>query len=141
MRTSRAGSIAWREGPEDLVFTGAKGAVLRLSHFRRSVFIPAVEATGLTGLTPDGLRHTAASLAIASGADVKVVQTMSDRKSATTTLDRYGHLYADRSTKSPIGWTRPALPVRPIRRRLFQDRPAFADERPVDQAPDFGRWA
>jgi integrase len=64
--------------PQDLVFTGAKGAVLRLSHFRRSVFIPAVEATGLTGLTPHGLRHTAASLAIASGADVKVVQTMSD---------------------------------------------------------------
>ena len=94
--------------------------MLRLSHFRRSVFIPAVEATGLTGLTPHGLRHTAASLAIASGADVKVVQTMSDRKSATTTLDRYGHLYAERSTKSPIGWTRPALPVRPIRGRLFK---------------------
>ena len=91
MRTSRAGSIAWREGPEDLVFTGAKGAVLRLSHFRRSVFIPAVEATGLTGLTPDGLRHTAASLAIASGADVKVVQTMSDtsqrpRRSTATAI-------------------------------------------------------
>jgi integrase len=84
------------KGPQDLVFTGTKGAVLRLSHFRRSVFIPAVEATGLTGLTPHGLRHTAASLAIASGADVKVVQTMLGHASATMTLDLYGHLYADR---------------------------------------------
>jgi integrase len=60
------------------------------------VFIPAVEATGLTGLTPHGLRHTAASLAIAAGADVKVVQTMLGHASATMTLDLYGHLYADR---------------------------------------------
>ena len=58
--------------------------------------VPAVEATGLTGLTPHGLRHTAASLAIASGADVKVVQTMLGHASATMTLDLYGHLYADR---------------------------------------------
>jgi integrase len=70
--------------------------VLRLSHFRRSVFIPAVEATGLTGLTPHGLRHTAASLAITSGADVKVVEQMLGHASATMTLDLYGHLYGDR---------------------------------------------
>jgi integrase len=84
------------KGPQDLVFIGVRGAVLRLSHFRRSVFIPAVEATGLTGLTPARLRHTAASLAIASGANVKVVQTMLGHASATMTLDLYGHLYADR---------------------------------------------
>jgi site-specific recombinase XerD len=84
------------KGPQDLVFIGVKGAVLRLSHFRRSVFNFAVEATGLTGLTPHGLRHTAASLAIASGADVKVVQTMLGHASATMTLDLYGHLYPDR---------------------------------------------
>jgi integrase len=89
-------ALAVGKGPQDLVFIGVKGAVLRLSHFRRSVFIPAVEATGLTGLTPHGLRHTAASLAIASGADVKVVQTMLGHASATMTLDMYGHLYADR---------------------------------------------
>ena len=43
-----------------------------------------------------GLRHTAASLAIAAGADVKVVQTMLGHASATMTLDLYGHLYSDR---------------------------------------------
>jgi Ca2+/H+ antiporter len=41
------------------------------------------------------LRHTAASLAIASGANVKVVQTMLGHQSATMTLDLYGHLLAD----------------------------------------------
>jgi integrase len=84
------------KGSQDLVFTGVKGAMLRLSHFLRAVFIPAVEATGPTVLTPHGLRHTAASLAIASGADVKVVQTMLGHASATMTLDLYGHIYADR---------------------------------------------
>ena len=44
---------------------------------------------------PHELRHTAASLAIASGADVKVVQQMLGHKSATMTLDLYGHLFPD----------------------------------------------
>jgi len=35
-------------------------------------------------------------LAIASGADVKVVQQMLGHKSATMTLDQYGHLFGDR---------------------------------------------
>ena len=81
---------------DDHVFARGDGQVLRLSWFRRYVFDPAVAATGLDGLTPHGLRHTAASLAIASGADVKVVQTMLGHASATMTLDLYGHLYADR---------------------------------------------
>jgi integrase len=45
---------------------------------------------------PHGQRHTAASLAIAAGADVKVVQQMLGHKSATMTLDLYGHLFDDR---------------------------------------------
>ena len=47
------------------------------------------------GLVPHELRHTATSLAIASGANLKVVQTMLGHKSATLTLDRYGHLFGD----------------------------------------------
>ncbi|RKS06813.1 phage integrase family protein [Nocardiopsis sp. Huas11] len=39
---------------------------------------------------------TAASLAIAAGADVKVVQAMLGHATATMTLDRYGHLFPDR---------------------------------------------
>jgi hypothetical protein len=53
-------------------------------------------AIGVPNLHPHLLRHTAASLAIASGADVKVVQQMLGHASATMTLDTYGHLFDDR---------------------------------------------
>jgi integrase len=56
----------------------------------------AVEAIGVAGMHPHELRHTAASLAIAARADVKVVQQMLGHKSATMTLDLYGHLFPDR---------------------------------------------
>jgi integrase len=70
--------------------------VLHLRNFRRNNFDPAVRAATLDGLTPHALRHTAAPLAIATGANVKVVQTMLGHKSATMTLDLYGHLFGDR---------------------------------------------
>jgi len=83
------------KAPGDFVFAAEKGGVLHLRNFRRTSFDPAVRVTGLTGLTPHALRHTAASLAIASGANVKVVQTMLGHQSATMTLDLYGHLLND----------------------------------------------
>lgn len=51
------------------------------------------------------LRHYLASLLIASGADVKVVQARVRHASAKTTLDTYGHLWpdADESTRAAIG--------------------------------------
>jgi integrase len=82
--------------PDDLVFTSPQGQPLRASNFRRDVFTPACQRVGFDGLVPHGLRHTAASLAIAAGADVKVVQQMLGHKSATMTLDLYGHLFDDR---------------------------------------------
>ncbi|WP_344733517.1 tyrosine-type recombinase/integrase, partial [Spinactinospora alkalitolerans] len=77
-----------------LVFTAPQGGPLYYDNFRRRVFTPAVAGAGLAELkvTAHKLRHTAASLAIASGADVKVVQTMLGHKTATMTLDTYGHL-------------------------------------------------
>ncbi|WP_269454383.1 tyrosine-type recombinase/integrase [Microbacterium sp. CH1] len=46
-------------------------------------------------LTPQDLRHTAASLAISSGALVKAVQRMLGHKSAAMTLDTYADLFDD----------------------------------------------
>jgi integrase len=58
---------------------------------------------------PDGfrfhdLRHFLASLLIASGADVKVVQTRLRHASATTTLNTYAHMWpdADESTRAAL---------------------------------------
>lgn len=81
---------------DDLVFTSPQGEPLRAGNFRRDVFTPAARRVGLAGLVPHELRHTAASLAIAAGADVKVVQQMLGHRSATMTLDLYGHLFDDR---------------------------------------------
>jgi integrase len=63
--------------------------------FRRWHFDRAAVAAGLDGLVPHELRHTAASLAIASGASIKGVQSMLGHASAAMTLDRYGHLFGD----------------------------------------------
>jgi hypothetical protein len=82
--------------PDDLVFTGLRGAVMRSGTFRRGALISAARSLDIPGFHPHELRHTAASLAIASGADIKVVQQMMDHKSATMTLDQYGHLFPDR---------------------------------------------
>lgn len=46
-------------------------------------------------LTPHDLRHTAASLAISAGANVKAVQAMLGHASATMTLDTYADLFDD----------------------------------------------
>ncbi|MDR1441403.1 MAG: site-specific integrase [Bifidobacteriaceae bacterium] len=103
--------ISQDKGPDDLLFTGPRGAVLRSQTFQRAALdkaskelSPAHRADPPEGcrcfrchpLTPHELRHTAASLAIAAGADVKVVQQMLGHKSATMTLDLYGHLFPDR---------------------------------------------
>jgi integrase len=51
------------------------------------------------------LRHYFASLLIASGADVKVVQRRLRHASATTTLNTYGHMWpdADESARAAVG--------------------------------------
>lgn len=71
------------------------GHIAGLSHAH------AKQCTGclVPGLPPDfrfhDLRHYFASLLIASGADVKVVQARLRHASAKTTLDTYGHLWPD----------------------------------------------
>lgn len=70
-RRSRAARS--RQGPDDLVFTTPRGDVMRNHNFRSSVFVPAAKQIGMPGLTPHDLRHTAASLAVQAGANVKAV--------------------------------------------------------------------
>lgn len=81
---------------DGLVFTAARGGPLRGSNWRRRVWAPAVAAAGLDpGLRPHTLRHTAASLMIASGASIKALQGQLGHASASMSLDLYGHLYPD----------------------------------------------
>lgn len=84
--------------PSDPVFRTKTGVRINLHNWRSRPWSDAVEGAGLgdLGLTPHKLRHTAASLAIAAGADVKVIQNMLGHADATETLNTYGHLWPDR---------------------------------------------
>jgi integrase len=77
---------------------GTASRTLRSSNFRNTVGLPSVIELAehypeLARLRVHDLRHTAASLAISCGSNVKVVQQMLGHKSASMTLDLYLHLY------------------------------------------------
>jgi integrase len=80
-------------GPDGLVFTGAKGAALRATNFRRRTWRVAVRAAEVDGLRVHDLRHTAVALWIAAGASPKEVARRAGHTSVKTVLDVYGHLY------------------------------------------------
>ena len=82
------------DDPNALVFPRQRGGILPIEEYR-NVFDKACQEVGIVGLTPHGLRHTTASLAISAGANVKVLQRMLGHASAAMTLDRYGHLMDD----------------------------------------------
>lgn len=63
------------------------------AHYAFKRATAAVDGCG--GVRLHDLRHTCASLAISSGANVKVVQRLLGHKTAVLTLDRYGHLLPD----------------------------------------------
>ncbi len=87
------GEIVAGKGSDDLVFTTMTGRPLRNLNWRRDVFDPAAADVGLEGLTPHEQRHTAASLAVSAGANVKAVQRMLGHASAAMTLDVYSGLF------------------------------------------------
>jgi integrase len=88
------------KAPDDTVFTSPNGQVLRAGNFRRNTLDQAVTALRekhpeLPKITPHSLRHTAASLAISSGASVLSIQRMLGHASAAITLDVYSELFDD----------------------------------------------
>lgn len=81
------------KGREDRLFTTGRGGVLRSGNAQRDWFDSAAAAAGYPELTPHDLRHTFASTAISSGANVKALQQALGHHSAAFTLDQYGHLF------------------------------------------------
>ena len=67
----------------------------RVSEGSRSWFLTALSTAGLPKMTFHDLRHTAASLAVSVGANVKAVQRMLGHASAAMTLDTYADLFDD----------------------------------------------
>lgn len=86
--------------PEALLFPSVDGDYLRrvengTGWFEGAVLrAQAIDST-FQRITPHDLRHTAASLAVSAGANVKALQKMLGHMSAAMTLDTYADLFDD----------------------------------------------
>lgn len=90
------------DGPAtEEIFTSPRGDQIRLSNFRGrvadgkrwGVFLPALERAGLPRMKIHELRHTAASLAVSSGANVLAVARMLGHADPSVTLRVYADLF------------------------------------------------
>jgi integrase len=80
---------------DELLFPGGGYEHLKRPHHESGWFTKAVAASGVPRLTPHDLRHTAASLAVSAGANVKAVQRTLGHASAAMTVDIYADLFDD----------------------------------------------
>jgi integrase len=85
--------------PDQLLF-GTGDDHMRLPNSQEGWFAAAVHRArridpDMPHISPHDLRHTAASLAISAGANVKAVQRMLGHASAAMTLDTYADLFDD----------------------------------------------
>ena len=76
----------------EFVFTSNQGGPIQKRNFLRRVWEPARISLGRPELRFHDLRHTAATIAIATGAHPKAIQDRLGHSSIQVTLDRYGHL-------------------------------------------------
>jgi len=82
-------------GPDDLVFLGPKGGVLRRA-FEQRTFKPAVASAGLpSALTFHGLRHVAATLMVANNEHPRVIQHRLGHTDPTLSMGLYAHVPDD----------------------------------------------
>ena len=85
----------WSAGkaPDAWLFDAPQGGPLWESNWKRSVsWNAATSAVGVPGFRVHDLRHTAASVWLAAGADPKVVQRVLGHATAAMTMDLYGHM-------------------------------------------------
>lgn len=76
--------------PDNLVFTDETGKHYAYATFYKN-FKKIAAAIGRPDARPHDLRHTAATVALAAGADVKSVQSLLGHATASFTLDVYAH--------------------------------------------------
>lgn len=82
--------------PTEHAITSPNGGFLRSNNWRRHTdWNEALKKTGLVPLTIHDLRHTYASLARASGADLRYVQKTMGHSTPTVTANIYSDLYSD----------------------------------------------
>lgn len=80
------------KAPEDLVFTNREGKPIDPSQLVRFQFHPVMARAGLRRIRFQDLRHTYATMMIATGASPKLLQQQMGHESIETTFRHYGHL-------------------------------------------------
>ena len=87
----RLAAPEWEDG--DLIFADERGAPLRQDPVRRR-WNRLRDAVGLPpGLTPYGLRHSAATMLLAAGVPLKIVSERLGHSTITLTGDTYSHVH------------------------------------------------
>jgi integrase len=77
--------------PDNLVFTTETGRYIITNTFYRN-FKQVAASIGRPDARPHDLRHSAATVALGAGADIKSVQGLLGHATASFTLDVYGHV-------------------------------------------------
>lgn len=105
VRTPVAGA-----GPGSYLFPSPSGGASTNTNFRaRSGWMGPTRHAGVAKATTHDLRHTAASLLIAAGADVKAVQSILGHPAPTMTMDLYRHPFSEATWEAME-----RLPVKPL---------------------------
>ena len=89
MKNRLAHASFW-SNEDDLVFTNEIGELIHTNVYYKD-FKAVAASIGRPDLRPHDLRHTAATIAIASGADIKSVQDLLGHATASFTLNVYAH--------------------------------------------------
>ena len=77
---------------DDLVFRAKRGGPIRESYFVQRYFKPLLETAGLPDIRLYDLRHTAATISLATGVSPKVISEQLGHASVAFTLDVYSHV-------------------------------------------------
>ena len=77
------------------MFDDGRGRYLKRPVSFTGWFAGAVDRSGVPRVTIHDLRHTAASLAVSAGVNIKALQRMLGHASAAMTLDVYSDLFDD----------------------------------------------
>lgn len=108
----------------------------RATRGQRTWFKSALDRAGLDPMTVHDLRHTAASLAVSAGANVKAVQRMLGHASAAMTLDVYADLFDD--DLDAVAEALDGAARRSVDRRHLAERPSSVMSRPIGAANVLG---
>ena len=105
MTAKYAKSPAKLRGPDEILFANASDGMRLLSNWRRATNWPRYGR----GRRVHDLRHTAATIWIQNGVDIKTVQNWLGHASAKLTLDTYAHYMGTNADIASIALMNTAL--------------------------------